>query len=172
MALNILPALVRPWLYIRLLIITLVISISFWPSAPAQAAVDPYVARYLDAKEPIALPRNVDGETQLFSGEDLSVGKRLFEDSCKNCHVGGVTLPDPTVPLSLEALKGAMPPRDNIENLVAFLRQPMTYDGSEETFWCRQVEESWMSDTQVEDLSAFILRAAEKGPAWGSSNFY
>jgi len=47
----------------------------------------------------------------------------------------------------------------------------MTYDGSEETFWCRQVPESWMSQSEVENLSAFILRAAEKAPGWGEAKF-
>jgi len=26
----------------------------------------------------------------------------------------------------------------------------MTYDGSEETYWCREVPESWMSQEEVE----------------------
>jgi len=47
----------------------------------------------------------------------------------------------------------------------------MTYDGSEETFWCRQVPESWMSQEQVEKLAAFVLRAAQKAPGWGIDNF-
>lgn len=138
---------------------------------PAQAAIDPYISRYLDAAEPVALPLNDQEQTRSFSAEALSEGIHLFEENCKNCHVGGATLPDPTVSLSLEALQQAVPPRDNINSLVAYLRQPMTYDGSEETFWCRQVSESWMSQTQVENLSAFILRAAQKAPGWGNSSF-
>lgn len=140
-------------------------------SLPAYAAVDTYVSRYLDAATPIALNLDGKGETRSFSGSDLSEGKHLFEDSCKNCHVGGATLPDPLVSLSIEDLQKAVPPRDNINSLVAYLRQPMTYDGSEETFWCRQVSERWMSQTQVENLSAFVLRAAQKAPGWGKTRF-
>jgi photosystem II cytochrome c550 len=137
---------------------------------PAQAAIDPYVARYLDAVEPVELP--IDAEkTHAFSNLDLSEGKRLFEENCLNCHVGGATLPDPTASLAIEALQQATPPRDTISRLVEFIRQPMTYDGSEETFWCRQVPESWMSQSQVENLAAFILRASQKAPGWGKARF-
>lgn len=135
-------------------------------SLPAHAA-EAYVLRYLDAKEPVELEIDAQGHTRPFSADDLSVGKLLFEENCQNCHVGGTTLPDPTVSLSLEVLQGATPPRDNINSLVTYLRQPMTYDGSQETYWCREVPESWMSQTEVEDLSAFILRAAQKAPGWG-----
>jgi photosystem II cytochrome c550 len=88
-----------------------------------------------------------------------------------NCHVGGATLPDPRVSLALSKLENANPPRDNINSLVAYLRQPMTYDGSEETYWCRQVPESWMPKEQLESLAAFILTAAQKAPGWGTDQF-
>lgn len=146
------------------------LSLLIW-GAPAEAAIDPYVARYLDAAEPVLLSWNQQGEVRSVSGEDLSDGIRLFEENCKNCHVGGATLPDPTVSLSLEALQNAVPPRDNISSLVAYLRQPMTYDGTEETFWCRQIAESWLSQDRVEHLAAFVLRAAQKAPGWGNSEF-
>jgi len=141
-------------------------------SSPALAAsIDAYIVRYLHVTEPIPLELNGQGETRPFSPQDLSLGKQLFETNCMNCHVGGATLPDPLVSLSLTKLKGANPPRDNINNLVAYLRQPMSYDGSEESYWCRQVPESWMPKEQVESLAAFILTAAQKAPGWGAENF-
>jgi photosystem II cytochrome c550 len=141
-------------------------------SLPAQAgSVEPYVLRYLDAKEPVPLVMDPEGNTQLFSAADLSEGKQLFEENCLNCHVGGSTLPDPMVPLSLEALKGAVPPRDTINSLVAFIRQPMSYDGSEEAYLCRSIPDSWLPTEEVEQLAAFILRSAEKAPGWGSTSF-
>ncbi|MCU0527273.1 MAG: photosystem II cytochrome PsbV2 [Elainella sp. Prado103] len=138
---------------------------------PAVAEVDLYVRRYLDVQEPVPLKLDQQGQTRLFSATDLTAGKRFFEENCKNCHVGGSTLPDPTVPLSLSALQGAMPPRDTISMLVAFLRQPMTYDGSEETYFCRQVPESWLSQSEAENVAAFILRSAQKAPGWGNTTF-
>lgn len=155
-------------LFIVLPVILVAISLH---SSPALAAVDPYIQRYLHITEPIDLQLNEQGETRSFSPEDLSDGKQLFTQSCMNCHVGGATLPDPQVSLSLTKLKGATPPRDNINNLIAYFRQPMLYDGSEETYWCRQVPESWMSQAEVESLAAFVLTAAQKAPGWGTESF-
>ncbi|MEG4320357.1 MULTISPECIES: photosystem II cytochrome PsbV2 [unclassified Microcoleus] len=138
---------------------------------PVLAAGDSYVNRYLQAREPVALELDAEGHTRLFSAQDLSVGKVLFEKNCLNCHVGGATLPDPMISLSLADLQGATPPRSNINGLVSYLREPMTYDGSEETFWCRQVPESWMPQAEIENLAAFVIRAAQKAPGWGVDNF-
>lgn len=160
------------WFSLRFMIFLLLVGISLGMAKPSWAeAVDPYVRRYLGVEESVKLKLNPDGQMSLFSAANLSNGKRFFEENCKNCHVGGSTLPDPTVPLSLEALKAATPPRDNILSLVAFLRQPMTYDGTEDTYSCRQVSESWLSDPEAANLGAFILRSAEKAPGWGNTTF-
>lgn len=141
-------------------------------SLPAHAAkIDPYIIRYLHITEPIALEIDGTGNTRLFSPQELSDGKQLFESNCINCHVGGATLPDPQVSLSLKTLQGANPPRDRLDSLVAFMRQPMTYDGSQETYWCRQISPSSLSQQQVESLAAFVLTAAYKAPGWGTENF-
>ncbi|NJR64007.1 MAG: photosystem II cytochrome PsbV2 [Cyanobacteria bacterium CRU_2_1] len=157
---------------IRCLLLTFFIwlTLSVFPLS-ANAVVDNYVTRYLQVSEPISLKVSEQGDTRLFSPEELSIGKRLFEENCLNCHVGGATLPDPSVSLALNKLQGATPARDNISSLVAYFRQPMVYDGSESSFWCRQVSERWLSQNQVENLAAFILRAAEKAPGWGSDSF-
>ncbi len=154
-----------------LLGILIVLPLVLLAPQPVLAAADSYVTRYLKVTEPVAMELDGEGHTRLFSAEDFSAGKQLFEQNCLNCHVGGATLPDPTVSLSLTALKGATPPRDNINSLVAYLREPMTYDGSEETFWCRQVPESWMRQGEIENLAAFALRAAKIAPGWGVDNF-
>ncbi|MBD2773161.1 photosystem II cytochrome PsbV2 [Iningainema tapete] len=156
----------------NLLLITFVLVVCGSINLSAQAAnIDSYIVRYLHITEPINLLVDAQGNTRSFSPEDLSIGKKLFETNCTNCHVGGATLPNPLVSLSLKTLKGANPARDNINSLVAFMRQPMTYDGSEENYWCRQVPESWLSLPQVESLAAFILTAAQKAPGWGAENF-
>jgi len=145
---------------------------SSWFCATANAAkIDPYVARYLDVAEPVALALDDQGNTRSFTAVDLSQGKVLFGQNCLNCHVGGNTLPNPLVPLSLSALHGATPRRDTIAGLVSYLRQPMTYDGREAMLLCQQVPESWLDDSALENLAAFILRAAQKAPAWGTENF-
>ncbi|MDJ0556398.1 MAG: photosystem II cytochrome PsbV2 [Microcoleaceae cyanobacterium MO_207.B10] len=134
----------------------------------AQADVDSYVARYLDAREPVEIKLDNQDQTMAFSATDLSDGKELFAKNCLNCHVGGANLVNPSISLSLSDLEGATPPRDNINNLVAFFRDPMIYDGSDYTYLCRQVTENWMSEEQVQQMAAFILRAAEKAPGWGA----
>jgi photosystem II cytochrome c550 len=140
------------------------------PNTPAQAAIDSYVARYLHVTEPIELEVS-DRETRSFSPEEISQGKQLFSNACQTCHVGGSTISFPEVSLSLERLKKATPTRDSINGLVAYLRKPMTYDGSEETYWCREVPESWLTQAEVENLAAFILTAAKKAPGWGAETF-
>jgi photosystem II cytochrome c550 len=157
---------------IRLLAVFLVLCLQIMAaSPPAWAAVDPYITRYLKVFEPVSLEVDSQGQTRLFSPEELSAGKQLFENNCLNCHVGGATLPDPTVSLSLSVLQKATPKRNTINSLVAFFRQPMTYDGSEESNWCRQVPETWLSQEQVENLAGFILKAAQTAPGWGSKSF-
>lgn len=145
--------------------------IVFWSLPVAAASVDPYVTRYLRVSAPIPLDLDQQGQTRLFSPVELSKGKALFEKNCLSCHVGGTTLPDPTVPLSLAALQGATPPRDTIRSLVTFLRQPMTYDGTEEAILCQRIPSSWMSDTEVEAIAGFVLRSAQKAPGWGIETF-
>lgn len=157
------------YLFVALVIVLVVFNSS---TISAQAAnIDPYIGRYLHVTEPIPLDMDGQGNTRLFSPLELSAGKQLFENNCINCHVGGATLPDPQVSLSLTTLKGANPPRDRINALVAFMRQPMTYDGSQETYWCRQLSPNFLSQQQVESLAAFILTAAQKAPGWGTDNF-
>lgn len=141
-----------------------------WSVAPAMA-IDKYVTHYLQVKEPIPLEINNQGGIKEFSPAALTEGKKLFEQHCLNCHVGGATLPDPTVSLSLKTLQGATPSRDNVNSLVAFLREPMTYDGTDFAYLCRQVPETWMSQTEIENLAAFVLRAAQKAPGWGTNQF-
>ncbi|BAZ32033.1 photosystem II cytochrome c550 PsbV-like protein [Cylindrospermum sp. NIES-4074] len=154
----------------RFLVLVLVFVVS--TTLPAQAAnIDPYISRYLHITEAIALDMDEQGNTRLFSPQELSAGKKLFESNCINCHVGGSTLPDPQVSLSLNRLQGANPRRDRINSLVAFMRQPTTYDGSQETYWCRQVPSSLLSSQQAESLAAFILTAAQKATGWGAENF-
>jgi photosystem II cytochrome c550 len=139
-------------------------------SFPAHAA-DAYIARYLQVTDPISLELDDQGQTRSFNLQELTAGKKLFEQNCLSCHVGGATLPEPSVPLSLKALQGATPSRDTINGLVAYLRQPMTYDGNEETSSCRKVSENWLSQAEVETVAGFVLRAAQKAPGWGTEEF-
>ncbi|MBD2485146.1 photosystem II cytochrome PsbV2 [Planktothrix sp. FACHB-1365] len=156
-------------LFVHFLLTILILGISLFSwSLPTQAAsIDPFIRRYFEVSQPVEIPVDGKGNTRQFSGDDLTQGKALFEQNCVNCHVGGVTLQYPSLSLSLEALKGATPSRDNLNNLVAYFRNPVSYDGTDYNYWCREVSENWLSTDEAEKMAAYLLRAAEKVPYWG-----
>ncbi len=151
----------------------LLVAVSIWAvGGSAQASdLDAYVVKFLKVREPVPIVVDAQGTTQEFSAEEISDGKRLFENNCLNCHVGGSTLPDPRISLSLADLAGATPPRDHVQALVAFMREPLSYDGTEAAYLCREVPQSWLSEEQAAHLAAFILRAADIAPGWGAKEF-
>ena len=71
------------------------------------------------------------GKTKTLSLEEVKRGKRLFNNSCGTCHIGGITKTNPNVGLEPEALSLATPARDNVEALVDYMQNPTSYDGLE-----------------------------------------
>ena len=153
--------------FITPLLLALLLLLPFQPGAIAK--LDNYVVNYLKVRDSVELPADSSGAVATVTAEQLSEGKRLFESNCLNCHVGGATLPNPTVALSLKDLSHATPRRDNLAALVAFQREPMTFDGLEESIECRQVPESWMDNEELTNLAAFVLKSAQSAPGWGSN---
>nr|AHX25318.1 cytochrome c550 [Nannochloropsis oculata] len=74
---------------------------------------------------------DVKGTQVTLTPEQVKRGKRLFNSSCGICHVGGLTKTNPNVGLDPEALSLATPPRDSVESLVNYMKNPTTYDGLE-----------------------------------------
>ena len=72
---------------------------------------------------------NPEGDTLVLSLEQVTRGRRQFNYACGTCYVGGITKTNPTVGLDPDSLAGALPPRDNLEALVDYLKEPTTYDG-------------------------------------------
>jgi photosystem II cytochrome c550 len=70
-------------------------------------------------------------ETVTLTPEQVKRGKRLFINTCSTCHVGGITKTNPNVGLDTEALSLATPPRNTIESLVDYMKNPTTFDGLE-----------------------------------------
>ncbi|NJL98047.1 MAG: photosystem II cytochrome PsbV2 [Synechococcaceae cyanobacterium SM2_3_2] len=136
---------------------------------PAAARIDSYVNQYLRVSGDIELPGNAAGDPVTITPDQLALGKDLFQSSCINCHVGGATLPDPRISLSMDDLRGATPARDNLAALMAFQRDPSNYDGSDVSFGCREVSKAWMDDHQLQALAAFLLRSAQVAPNWGQA---
>jgi photosystem II cytochrome c550 len=131
-----------------------------------QAQEDRYVTQYLKVAGRVALPLDSSGKLASFTTRDLNEGKVLFENNCKNCHLAGNNIPGGPN-LALNTLKGATPPRDNLTALVQFSRKPVTYQGTKPTI-CRDIPKSYLSDLQLKKLYAFVLRASDLAPGWGT----
>jgi photosystem II cytochrome c550 len=71
------------------------------------------------------------GKTTVLTLEELKRGKRLFNASCSQCHTGGVTKTNPTLSLDPNTLSLANPPKNNIEALITYMKNPTSYDGLE-----------------------------------------
>nr|WOA02378.1 cytochrome c550 [Gloiopeltis furcata] len=76
------------------------------------------------------VPLEESGKTVLLTPEQAKRGKRLFNNSCAQCHNGGVTKTNPNIGLELESLKLATPARDNINGLIDYMKDPTSYDGA------------------------------------------
>ena len=86
-------------------------------------------ATTLDA-ETLTVPVDAGGETMVLTQEQAALGKKIFNDTCAICHLTGGTKTNPNVTLSTESLALAFPPRDNVEAIVEFIKDPMSYDGA------------------------------------------
>jgi photosystem II cytochrome c550 len=75
------------------------------------------------------VPLDSKGNNVVLTLEQVKRGKRLFNNACAICHVGGLTKTNPNVGLDPESLSLATPPRDNISSLIDYLKNPTTYDG-------------------------------------------
>ncbi|MCS6782764.1 MAG: photosystem II cytochrome c-550 [Gloeomargarita sp. SKYG98] len=75
------------------------------------------------------VPLNEKGDMVTLSLEQVQRGKRLFNAKCATCHAGGITKTNPAVGLDPESLALATPPRNNIEALVDYMKNPTSYDG-------------------------------------------
>jgi photosystem II cytochrome c550 len=72
---------------------------------------------------------NAEGDTLTMSLKQVARGRRLFSDTCAQCHASGITKTDFNVGLGPRDLAGATPARDNVNALVDYLKHPTTYDG-------------------------------------------
>ena len=94
------------------------------------AHVTPVNALELD-EDTRTVTLDTKGNTVIITAEQTKRGKRLFNNACGTCHVGGVTKTNPNVGLDVESLSLATPPKDNVTNLVAYFKDPLSYDGTD-----------------------------------------
>lgn len=127
------------------------------------------------------VPLNEQGETTVLSLEQVKQGKRLFNDSCAQCHEGGRTKTNPNVNLSTVTLSGAEPPRDNLAALVDYMKNPTTYDGEYEIYELHPSTRSSdlfpeMRNLTEDDLEAIaghiLLEQKIRGIRWGGGKVY
>lgn len=118
---------------------------------------------------------NEQGETVVLSNEDALLGKKLFLDTCAQCHFQGKTKTNPNVKLSAEALAGAEPPRDNLLALVDYMEHPTSYDGEEDLSIYHESTERpdlWpemrnLTESDLEAIAGHILIQINTDPKWG-----
>jgi photosystem II cytochrome c550 len=127
------------------------------------------------------IPLNADGDSITLSLKQVKEGKRLFQYACAQCHVGGVTKTDPNVGLDPEALALATPPRNNLDALVDFMKNPTSYDGVEsiaEIHPSLKSKDSFpeMRNLTDDDLVAIaghiLLQPKVIGEKWGGGKIY
>ena len=91
-------------------------------------SVNPVQALELD-EDTRTVTLDPKGNNVVITPEQVKLGKRLFNNACGTCHVGGLTKTNPNVGLDTESLSLATPVKDNITNLVGYMKEPTTYGG-------------------------------------------
>ncbi len=127
------------------------------------------------------IPSSADGKTLTLSLKQVSEGKRLFQYACAQCHAGGVTKTDPNVGLDPEALDLATPPRNTVAALVDYMKNPTSYDGTQEIAEMHPSMKSKdnfaemrnMTDADLEAIAGHILMMPKVvGDRWGGGKIY
>lgn len=127
------------------------------------------------------VPFNDSGKTLTLSLKQVKEGKRLFQYACAKCHVGGITKTDPNIGLDPEALSLATPPRNTIESLVDYMKNPTSFDGLESIAELHPSIQSQDTFTQMRNLTDddlvaiaghILLQPKVVGDKWGGGKIY
>jgi photosystem II cytochrome c550 len=131
--------------------------------------------------EQLTVPSSPDGTLVTFSEKEVKAGRKQFNTSCGTCHAGGITKTNQNVGLDPETLALATPPRDSVDALVDYLKDPTSYDGE---YSIADVHPSLrssdvfpqMRNLDEDDLrlmAAYILVAPKvQGLQWGGGKIY
>ena len=127
------------------------------------------------------IPLDANGGTLELSLKQVKEGKRLFQYACAQCHAGGVTKTDPNVGLEPESLALATPPRNTVDALVDYMKDPTTYDGVQsiaEVHPSLKSKDNFpeMRNLTEDDLVAIaghiLLQPKVVGDKWGGGKIY
>nr|UNJ16279.1 photosystem II cytochrome c550 [Boldiaceae sp.] len=110
----------KPWITSLICILAIVLSIPTYSS---------YAIELDENTRTIQLSNK--GDTIILTPEQVKRGKRLFNNTCAQCHTGGITKTNPNIGLETESLSLATPQRNNIEALIDYMKNPTSYDGNE-----------------------------------------
>jgi photosystem II cytochrome c550 len=122
-----------------------------------------------------------EGETSVFSIEQIEKGERLFNGTCSECHNSGRTKTNPNVELGFEDLDGAEPSRANVLAMVDYLKNPTTYDGERDLSELHPnvnrvdlfPEMRNLTDDDLKNVSGYILIQPKiRGILWGGGKVY
>ena len=125
---------------------------------------------------------NDEGQETVITLKEYKLGERIFVDTCSQCHNSGRTKTNPNVSLSSSDLKIAYPPRDNIEEMVSYLKEPYSYDGEVEITLFHPnttrsdifAEMRNLSDDDLKAVSGYVLiQPAVRGDEfWGGGKVF
>ena len=131
--------------------------------------------------ETLTVPVDPSGTTVTFSESEIKAGRKVFNDSCGTCHAGGITKTNQNVGLDPETLALATPPRDSVNALVDYMKDPTSYDGetsiadlhpslrSADVF----VKMRDLNDEDLRRIAGYILVAPKvQGQQWGGGKIY
>lgn len=161
---------------LRKLILLTVVTVFF----AFQLGINSATALELD-EEARTIQYNQEGDSVVVSVKEAERGRRLFNDTCAQCHLGGGTKTNPNVGLSLQALKGAEPPRDNLAGLIDYMKNPTSYDGEMDmkelhpntTRADIYPEMRNLTEDDLEAIAAHILiQPKVRGKQWGGGKVY
>ena len=129
----------------------------------------------------LTVPSDASGTLVTFSEQDVKTGRKLFNNSCGECHAGGITKTNQNVGLDPETLALATPARNNVAALVDYLKDPTSYDGeysisdlhpslrSSDVF----VKMRDLNEDDLRLMAAYILVAPNvQGVQWGGGKIY
>ena len=129
----------------------------------------------------LTVPALADGSTVTFSEKEFKGGRKLFNNSCGSCHAGGITKTNQNVGLDPETLALATPPRDNVDSLVDFMKNPTSFDGEYSIYDVHPslrssdvfVKMRDLDDNDLRLIAGYILVAPKvQGLQWGGGKIY
>jgi photosystem II cytochrome c550 len=157
--------------YLGLMLATVFFAFQLWTGVAQAAVLD-------EATRTVTL--NGDGDTITLTRKQFEDGHKLFDSTCSTCHVGGVTKTNPSIDLA-DALELANPRRDNVESLVNFMKDPMTYDGEESIAEIHPSLKSSdifpkmrnLTEDELVNIAGYILvQPKVLGDRWGGGKIY